>query len=120
MGVCVPVALVGSSISVFSFKEILGFYVPKLRNDYEAHRSGGLRINFAYLGFLNVYPMHSRRALLYFALIEMRQLPLGFHAAPSGLGFSAYFLEPAMTFSDGDFKPCSNINGPTHSVKIFM
>lgn len=52
------IAYCSNSLQNYPILWILGFYMPKLRSDYEACHSGGLRINSDHLGFFKVHPIH--------------------------------------------------------------
>lgn len=64
---------------------ILVFNAPKLHLDYEARRSGGLRINLYYLGTFSVRPNLITRLFLFFASIRRTVAASGIEPASRAL-----------------------------------
>lgn len=59
-------------------------YTPKLHAGYEAHRSGGLRINLRHRAIFNAHRHLNARAFLLFALIKKASTVAGIKPLSSG------------------------------------
>lgn len=82
----IEITVASTAMSSWEKKQIVRFYMPKLRYNYDAHHSGGLRIIFGHLPwFFNMHPLHRKRHFYIFPPSKSEHLWLGFYPMPLGL-----------------------------------